>query len=82
MVSNYGTQPSPSGILGLRYEVEGGIPLTRVTGETTDISEYLEFGFQDRVRFKVNAGLSPSKPGRWLGASHRTGSLMTYYVLN
>ena len=50
MISNYGTQPSPSGILGLRYEVEGGIPLTQVTGETADISEYLDFGFHEVQR--------------------------------
>lgn len=61
--------------------LNGCIPITQVTGETADISEYLDFGFYDEVWFKDNAGLSPSEPGRWLGVSHRTGKLMTYYVL-
>ena len=60
---------------------EGSIPLTQVTGETADISEYLDFGFYDEVWFKDNAGLSPFEPGRWLGVSHRTGNMMCYHVL-
>ena len=62
--------------------LEGGIPLTQVTGETADISEYLDFGFDDQVWYKDNVGTTPMEPGRWLGVSHRTGRLMTYYVLN
>lgn len=33
---------------GTRNIGEGCIPLTQVTGETPDISEYLDFGFYDR----------------------------------
>ena len=62
--------------------LDGGIPLNEVTGETPDISEYLDFGFYDRVWFKDNAGLSPNEPGRWLGVSSRTGRLMCYWILN
>ena len=62
--------------------LQGGIPLTEVTGETPDISEYLDFGFYDQVWYKDNAGLSPSEPGRWLGVSSRTGRLMCYWILN
>ena len=29
--------------------LEGSIPITNVTGETTDILEYLDFGFYDKV---------------------------------
>ena len=61
--------------------LDSTIPLTKVTGETSDISEYLDFGFYDQVWYKDNAGLSPSEPARWLGVSHRTGRLMSYYVL-
>ena len=61
--------------------LKGAIPLERVTGDTVDISEYLDFGFYDKVWYKDNAGLSPAKPGRWLGVSHRTGRLMCYHVL-
>ena len=59
----------------------GTIPLTEVTGETPDISEYLDFAFYDKVWYKDNAGLSPEEPGRWLGVSSRTGRLMCYHVL-
>ena len=61
--------------------IETSVPLTQVTGETADISEYLDFGFYEQVWWKDNAGLSPFEPGRWLGVSHRTGRLMCYYVL-
>ena len=57
------------------------IPLTQVTGDTVDISEYLDFGYYDRVWYKENSGLGPEKLGRWLGISHRTGRLMCYYIL-
>jgi Reverse transcriptase (RNA-dependent DNA polymerase). len=63
-------------------DLEGCIPITHVTGETADISEYLDFGFYDEIWYKDNAGLSPYEPGRWLGVSHRTGGrLMCYHVL-
>ena len=62
--------------------LNGHIPLTQVTGETADISEYLDFGFYDEVWFKDNAGTEPFEPGRWLGVSGRTGNLMCYHVLN
>ena len=61
--------------------IEGSIPITQVTGETGDISEYLDFGFYDQVWWKDNAGVSEFEPGRWLGVSHRTGRLMCYHVL-
>ena len=62
--------------------LDGHIPITQVTGDTPDISEYLDFGFYDRVWFKDNAGLSPNDPRRWLGVSSRTGRLMCYWILN
>ena len=72
-------------IMSLTHSAAGGlngcIPLTDVTGETADISEYLDFGFYDEVWWADNAGLSPYEPGRWLGVSHRTGRLMTYHIL-
>jgi hypothetical protein len=45
-------------------------PLEDVTGETVDISEYLDFGFYDHVSYKENAGLGMTAIGRWLGVSH------------
>ena len=39
----------------LAGKLEGVIPITQVTGETADISEYLDFGFYEQVWFKDNA---------------------------
>ena len=50
------------------------------TGETPDISEYLEFGFYDWVTFTTNAGLGETMIGRWLGVSHKVGQLMSYWI--
>ena len=54
----------------------GCIPMAEVTGEGVDITEYLDLGFYDEVWFKANPGLSPPKPGRWLGVASRTGKLI------
>jgi hypothetical protein len=69
---------STAGTRGL----DGHIPLAQVTGDSPDISEYLDFGFYDAVWFKDNAGSSPFEPGRWLGVAHRTGRLLCYHILN
>jgi hypothetical protein len=56
-------------------------PLEIITGETPDISEYLDFGIYDWVLFKTNAGVTPPELGRWLGVSHRVGRIMLYWIL-
>jgi hypothetical protein len=61
--------------------LEGRCPLERITGETVDISEYLDFSFYDWVWYRENAGLGETKLGRWLGVSHRVGTLMSFWVL-
>ena len=71
--------------MSLTYHVAGplnsGIPRKHITGETEDISEYLDFGFYDQVWYKDNAGLSEEKLGPWFGVSHNTGRLMRYHIL-
>ena len=62
-------------------DLQGTIPIQGVTGETEDISEYLDFGFYDQIWYKDNAGLDPAQAGRWLGISSRTGRLMCYHIL-
>ena len=47
----------------------GCIPLSRVTGETADIFEYLDFLFYDQVWYRDNAFLGPQHPGRCLGVT-------------
>ena len=64
------------------HRIDGCVPLQAVTGETIDISEYLDFGFYDRVWFHENAGLGEPVPGRWLGVSKHVGGQMCYYVLS
>ena len=63
------------------HRIDGSVPLQSVTGETPDISEYLDFGFYDRVWFRDNAGLGEQRLGRWLGVSKHVGGQMCYYVL-
>jgi hypothetical protein len=61
--------------------LKGRTPMEALTGETPDISEYLDFGFYDLVWYKENAGLGEIQLGQFLDVSHSTGSLMSYYVL-
>jgi hypothetical protein len=63
------------------HRIDGGIPLQKVTGETIDISNDLDFGFYDHVIHRDNAGLIEPKIGRWLGVSQNVGRMMTFYVL-
>ena len=60
---------------------QGCTPLEIITGETPDISEYLDFEFYDWALFRSNAGLGEVELARWLGVSHRVGRLMSYWVL-
>ena len=62
-------------------KLKGRTPLELLTGETPDISEYLDFGWYDRVWYKEDAGLWETKMGRFLGTSYKVGSLMSYWVL-
>ena len=59
----------------------GRTSLELITGETPDISEYLDFGFYDWVIYRSNAGLGEPPLGRWPGVSHRVGQLMSYWIL-
>ena len=61
--------------------MNGRTPIDKLTGETPDISEYLDFGFYDWVIFKENAGLGEFQIGRFLGVSHNVGLLMSFWVL-
>ena len=56
-------------------------PLEVLTGETPYISQFLDFGFYDRVWFKEDSGIGDTKLRRFLGVSHSVGSLMRYLVL-
>ena len=52
-----------------------------VTGETPNISEYMDFCFYDRVSYKENSGLGMTAIITWLGVSHMVGGLVSYWIL-
>jgi len=63
-----------------RY-ADGRTPLEIITGDTPDISEYMDFDFYDWVLYRSNAGLGEVEVARWIGVSHRIGRLMSYWLL-
>ena len=55
-----------------------------LTGNTPDISEWLDFTFYDPVWYHVvgnDPAIEGRRLGRWLGVSHRVGSDLCYWVL-
>ena len=61
--------------------LNGKTPLGAITGETPDISQYLDFGWYDWVWFKENAGLDVPRLGRFLGIADSASNLMTFHIL-
>ena len=59
--------------------------IERVTSNTVDISEWLDFDFFDRVWYWDQQIMDmmdkQARIGRWLGISHRVGSDLTYWIL-
>ena len=56
--------------------------IERITGNTTDISEWLEFEFYDLCWYwDLPNDWDNPKIGRWLGVSHRVGSALCYWIL-
>jgi hypothetical protein len=55
-----------------------------VTGETPDISEWIDFEFCDRVWYydqkKIEIDSSGRRLARWLGDAHRVGSALCYWL--
>jgi hypothetical protein len=55
----------------------------RLTGDTVDISEWLDFSFYDLVWYWHDPSMEDNPQlGRWLGVSHRVGSSMCYWIIN
>jgi Reverse transcriptase (RNA-dependent DNA polymerase) len=63
----------------------GRTGLEIVTGETPDISEWIDFEFYDRVWFydhkKIEMDSTGKRLARWLGIAHRVGSDLCYWLL-
>ncbi|EEC47054.1 predicted protein [Phaeodactylum tricornutum CCAP 1055/1] len=60
-------------------------PLTVMTGDTSDISELLDFEFYEPVQYFDNPEIkfpqAKAKVGWWLGIATNVGQAMCYYVL-
>jgi hypothetical protein len=65
---------------------EGRTGVEEITGDSPDISEWLDFDFYDLVWYwdAPHLALMEDNPklGRWLGVAHRVGSDMCYWVIN
>jgi hypothetical protein len=59
--------------------------IERITGNTVDISEWLNFDFYGHMWYwdqkKMDMTDEQAKLGRWLGIAQRVGSDMTYWIL-
>ena len=53
--------------------MDGGVLLEKITVDTEDSLDNLDFGFYDRVWFHENAGLDKQGLGFWISVLHRTG---------
>ena len=57
--------------------------LEQLTGDSIDISKFLEFYFCDLVWFCNNHSYDTNPMlGRWLGVSHSVGSALYYWILS
>ena len=68
-----------------RNKLDMRTPWESVTGNTPDISEYLDFDFYDLVWYfpTVHASISDDdrELARWIGVAHRIGSDMCYWLM-
>ena len=58
------------------HYAKGRTAIEHITGETPDISKYLDFGFYGWVLHRYDAGNGEPQLGRLLGVSHIIGQLM------
>jgi hypothetical protein len=65
------------------YGAHGRTPHEIVTGNTPDITEYVEFGWFDPIYYYDDTPFPDPKCaiGRWLGVAHRVGQALCYWVL-
>jgi hypothetical protein len=63
------------------FSLNGRVFIERITGETVNISEYVDISFHDWVHFVEGDQLEAPQVGRWLGIVTNHGGAMTYYVL-
>ena len=61
--------------------LNGQTPLGHLTGETPDMSQYLDFGFYDWVWYKENAGLDAPRLGRFLDIADAICNTHSFHML-
>lgn len=59
-------------------DLNGRTPIELISGETPDMSKYLDFIFYERVWFREHSGLAPTNLGRFLRASGTEVFLISY----
>ena len=67
------------------YSLQGRTGHELVTGETPDISEFVDYGWFDPIWYLDAEEAFPADKeqlGRWLGPSHRVGQALTYFIIN
>ena len=63
------------------FSLNGRVPIEHITGESVDISEYIDMSFYDWVHFVEGERLEAPAIGRWLGVASHVGGCMTYWIL-
>ena len=66
------------------WKLDGRTPMEVVTGETPDISEFIQFHFYQMIwYYETPDDISQEvrRLGRMLGPAHRVGQAMCYYIL-
>ena len=60
------------------------MPLEKLTGDTINLSEYLDLGFYDPVLYwdTLSGEKGEDLPVIWLNISHRVGAGMCYWIFN
>ena len=66
------------------FNLHGRTPFELVTGQTPDISEYMDYGWYDIVWYlDQEAAFSEDKRklAKWLGVPHQAGRALCYYLM-
>jgi hypothetical protein len=59
------------------HSLDGDTPMTRLTGDTADISQLCEFGWYDPMWYiEIKNALQTKRIGRYIGPSHDIGKAM------
>jgi hypothetical protein len=64
--------------VNLSKYTKDGTPVEIFTGDTSDMSEYLDFEFYNWVLHQSNTVLGKVELGCWIGVSHSIGQRMSY----